>query len=880
VYCIVRVNGSEAARTTIVKDTLDPEWGRGQGESFIVALPVDVMTADLRLEVWDHDNIGADDFLGEVLISPAQILTGMSDEATAEKKPRKAKEPKPGKQAVVTDITAVEKQAGSLVSKIKKNKGKAGGSFGLGAERELAHAHFVRRALQAKQKNAEAKVTNITGVKRQADSLVSKFKKKQEAKAKKLAAENTTTHLGLAAKMEQGEGTADATEGTADATEGGGGTSKGMVPKPGETQKKSKKEKGKKKAIGSKYVKGDLVFEWELLPSDDMHMGDAGEIANATDGELVQLKIHSANGLSADLFGLDIPDAYCKIIWNEREIGRTTVVQDDRAPSWKHEIFEILVKPLELSSSSLRVEVWDEDMASKDDFLGQIILTAEQMLHLPPVGEGDHKLHKRQAQPQENSAAATRHDSGRGRRHSVIGLTDGGYATEFRLRKKADFHGKLGISWGLSDQDAELTTAWRNHPRTWNSIGSSLAAAPAADRGAHPAAADAWTEALTLAGGAAEELELEQTKSDAAPSAAAAEERGAAKKDADGEGADAQKQKQQQARLQNALVSQAVGGFNVGGVVVKSESELAGDDGGSDEHAWSIHGPHGASLYCSLAKELWCCGRRRRARAAAQAAVSVNPWCFEAISLLDQWNPRKLRARSSSSTALTTSMSADDPAATLTSSFGAALAGPLQPWLRRGMRDEDVVVVRLQALFRQKGAMTRSIRIRTALHHLLGELQLCVESATAIQVCFRLWIWKDVVRWYYQSAVHLAAACICRTIRRRGVVNMASIASKIRQDVVQIELVFYRLGRVGWGRKMEETTLAKGRQMLLKQLDEETAKAEEKQRRAEEAKKGAEAAKGKIVSRTRDRYDDEGHLMHPDEMMKKRTKVSHLVSAT
>jgi hypothetical protein len=336
----------------------------------------------------------------------------------------------------------------------------------------------------------------------------------------------------------------------------------------------------------------------------------------------------------------------------------------------------------------------------------------------------------------------------------------------------------------------------------------------------------------------------------------------------------AEKAKQeQQARLKHALVSSAATGFNTGGVIVKSEAEIAGGDG-SAEHAWSIQGPHAAGLYCRLAKELWCCGRRRRARAAAQAAVSVNPWCFEAISLLDQWNPRKIRARSSStSTALATS-STGASAATLTSSFGAALAGPLHPWLKRGMRDEEEVVVRLQALFRKKGAMTRSIKIRTALHHLLGELQLCVESATAVQVCFRLWIWKDVVKWYYRSAVHLAAACITRIVRRKSVTSMAAKASKIRKSVVQIELTFFRLGRTGWGRKMEETTLAKGRQLLLNELEEETMVAEAEKRKAGQAKARAEAAKGKIVKHTRDRYDDDGKLMHPDEMRSKRTEVS------
>jgi hypothetical protein len=544
VYCVVRINGAEAARTTVVKDTLDPEWGQGRGESFIVSLPVNLMKADLRLELWDHDNIGADDFLGEVMISTAQLITGMADEAVAEKIP-KVKSAKPGKQIQATDFTferrsskskiSVKKQAHSLVTKFQKNKGNPGCASGAPAQKQQAGVRFVRRDLQPKHQSVEAQVTDITSVKRQADNLVGKFKKRKAKEAEAINHEpvvlGAAFGLGLAAKMtkiakstkEQHEQKAgDEMEQIVAAEEGAEGTvavAEEVSKEPVATEEEVSKEpvateeevskepvateeevskepvateeevskepvatedevskepvateeelvrdakKKKRKAAGAKYVKGQLGFEWELLEPGDVAMAD-GDHANGA--ELVQLKVHSANGLSADLFGLDIPDAYCKIIWNEREIGRTGVVQDDRTPAWEHEVFEILVKPLELSSSYLRVEVWDKDFATKDDFLGQIILTAEQMLHLPPVGEGDHKLHKKQAKPQENTAAAAHHDGGKGRRHSVIGLTDGGYASEFRLRKKTDFHGTLGIGWQLSDQDAELTTAWRNHPR-------------------------------------------------------------------------------------------------------------------------------------------------------------------------------------------------------------------------------------------------------------------------------------------------------------------------------------------------------------------------------------------------------------------------------
>ena len=393
---------------------------------------------------------------------------------------------------------------------------------------------------------------------------------------------------------------------------------------------------------------------------------------------------------------------------------------------------------------------------------------------------------------------------------------------------------------------------------TWDSFAKRLSAAPTAGRGAHPAAVDAWTEALTLAGGA-DSCDIKSLVQ---------------KRDAPGKAETALQSKAQQRRLQHAMIGNAVAGFGKVQILTsEAELELESDGEVDEEYAWTSRGPFAARMYCSLAKELWCCGRRRRARAAAQGAVSVNPWCFEAISLLDQWNPRRVRRSSSARSIQALQQGHAATSLTPTSSFGAALSGPLRPWLRRAMRDEEAVIVRLQALFRQKKALTRAIETRTSLHHMLAELQLCVEAATAIQICFRLWIWKDVVRWYFRSAVHLAAACITRTIRRKSVSNMATRAARIRKEVVQIELEFLRLGRVGWGRKMEEATLAKGRLLLLKQLEEEQAAAEAAQRKLEEAQRGAVAASGKFVARARERYDDEGHLMHPDEMRKKRTKV-------
>jgi Ca2+-dependent lipid-binding protein len=85
-YCVVIFNGEplvlhadkkgkKARRTSVVKNNLDPVW---QNEVLSFPLPADVYSckmAALRVEVWDQDHIGSDDFLGEVAIDGNQLAS-------------------------------------------------------------------------------------------------------------------------------------------------------------------------------------------------------------------------------------------------------------------------------------------------------------------------------------------------------------------------------------------------------------------------------------------------------------------------------------------------------------------------------------------------------------------------------------------------------------------------------------------------------------------------------------------------------------------------------------------------------------------------------------------------------------------------------------
>ena len=63
-YCIIKVNGKEQGQSNVVKKSLDPSWG----EDFVVAFDDfshDMTQTIITLEVYDHDMVGAHDFLGK-----------------------------------------------------------------------------------------------------------------------------------------------------------------------------------------------------------------------------------------------------------------------------------------------------------------------------------------------------------------------------------------------------------------------------------------------------------------------------------------------------------------------------------------------------------------------------------------------------------------------------------------------------------------------------------------------------------------------------------------------------------------------------------------------------------------------------------------------
>jgi hypothetical protein len=76
-------NEMDVGRTPIIPNTSDPQWSN---QIFEITLPDDVAElheARLRLEVWDYDRIGSDDFIGEVRFEGSALSTHLHEPAVS-----------------------------------------------------------------------------------------------------------------------------------------------------------------------------------------------------------------------------------------------------------------------------------------------------------------------------------------------------------------------------------------------------------------------------------------------------------------------------------------------------------------------------------------------------------------------------------------------------------------------------------------------------------------------------------------------------------------------------------------------------------------------------------------------------------------------------
>uniref|UniRef100_A0A7S2ZYX0 C2 domain-containing protein n=1 Tax=Rhodosorus marinus TaxID=101924 RepID=A0A7S2ZYX0_9RHOD len=82
----------------------------------------------------------------------------------------------------------------------------------------------------------------------------------------------------------------------------------------------------------------------------------------------------SASGLiGPDL--LDVPDPYCRVYLDDKQIMKTKHKKNDKSPVWNEKTGVTLTG----ERQKVRFEVMDKDTLSRDDFVGEAVLEMEEI---------------------------------------------------------------------------------------------------------------------------------------------------------------------------------------------------------------------------------------------------------------------------------------------------------------------------------------------------------------------------------------------------------------------------------------------------------------------------------------------------------------------
>jgi hypothetical protein len=147
-------------------------------------------------------------------------------------------------------------------------------------------------------------------------------------------------------------------------------------------------------------IKGGLksYYDTVIFEEDEIIINDDNSVTQATTaganievpalpevynekGDEAIISIHKARDLSkADMF-LGKSDPYCVIKWNNKEIGRTSIISSNLNPRWEEESFKVfLAEGNNPNNSKLEIEVWDMDSVGGGNFLGMVSLTGVELI--------------------------------------------------------------------------------------------------------------------------------------------------------------------------------------------------------------------------------------------------------------------------------------------------------------------------------------------------------------------------------------------------------------------------------------------------------------------------------------------------------------------
>jgi hypothetical protein len=380
VYCVIfDGQNEEIGRTDVIRETLAPSWDAAVYE---LSVPLDLDALEIRIEVWNEDP-GKDVFLGSTVILSAKLLDLEFEKKDFRLEAQAGMEDNHVGGAIGVSRVNLEK----LDLQIWGASGlKQADAFG-GAndvyctvkigDRELFKSPVVHDSLDPSWEGALC--GTLLPANTEAVVLVEMWAHEETGEDDFLGVVTLDIAAISAAENRQ------------------------LLPAKYDLVKKEKLSKRKQKFVGGKVEFSAMLTGqtgMDAPPDLRTQVQELEQMMNAT-RQLRRLAIR-IDGLS-NLPMTDVgdkesgvePDTYCQVYWNDRHMLRTTTKVDMKAPTWSWEMFEVEL-PVYFQAANLRVEVWDHDK-DKDDFLGEVILSAEQLLGLGLNARKDLDLQKKAA---------------------------------------------------------------------------------------------------------------------------------------------------------------------------------------------------------------------------------------------------------------------------------------------------------------------------------------------------------------------------------------------------------------------------------------------------------------------------------------------------
>merc|ERR1711977_576967 len=156
-------------------------------------------------------------------------------------------------------------------------------------------------------------------------------------------------------------------------------------------------------------------------------------------GRLVIKVIGASNLPDCDTFS-GLSDPYCIVKFDDTEIGRTVVCQDEGSPVWNQKFY----LNLQGSGENIVFEIWDEDSARADDLLAKLVV---------PISSIPSRKEKKKKEKEEKSVT------------EKLVTPDGSEAGEFTYSISfREFGGKLEVETGGNKKSFHVGINYLNLP--------------------------------------------------------------------------------------------------------------------------------------------------------------------------------------------------------------------------------------------------------------------------------------------------------------------------------------------------------------------------------------------------------------------------------